>query len=63
LDLRLAKSIRLAPGVLAVTAEVFNVFNTSNPSEYQATQSLSNYRSAVGDYAARQAQIGARYSF
>jgi hypothetical protein len=63
LDLRLAKSIRLAPGVLAVTAEVFNVFNTSNPSGYQATESLSNYRSAVGDYAARQAQIGARYSF
>ncbi|HJQ09752.1 MAG TPA: carboxypeptidase regulatory-like domain-containing protein [Gemmatimonadaceae bacterium] len=63
LDLRLAKSIQFSPGALAVTAEVFNVFNTNNPSVYQATESLSNFRHAVAYYAPRQAQIGARYSF
>jgi hypothetical protein len=63
LDLRLAKSIPVTRGAVAITAEVFNVFNTNNHSEYQAVQSLSNYGHAVGDYAPRQAQLGARYSF
>ena len=63
LDLRLAKSVRVPPGTLAVTGELFNVFNTSNHSEYQPTANLANYGHAVGDYARRQAQIGARYSF
>jgi len=63
LDLRLAKSIHVAQGALAITAEVFNALNTSNHSEYQGTESLAQYRQAVGDYARRQAQLGARYSF
>jgi len=63
LDLRLAKSIAVARGALAFTAEVFNALNTSNHSDYQSTENLQQYRQPVGDYARRQAQLGARYSF
>ena len=63
IDLRLAKSIHVGRGALAITADVFNALNTSNHSEYQGTESLPQYGHAVGDYARRQAQLGARYSF
>lgn len=63
LDLRLAKSIHVAKGALAITGDVFNVLNTSNHSEYQGTENLTGYGHAVGDYARREAQLGARYSF
>ena len=63
LDLRLAKSIPVARGALALTVEVFNALNTSNHSDYQGTENLALYRQAVGDYARREAQLGARYSF
>ncbi|HEX9083591.1 MAG TPA: hypothetical protein VF836_02545, partial [Gemmatimonadaceae bacterium] len=63
LDVRLAKSIPVAQGALAFTAEVFNALNTSNHSDYQSTENLQQYRQPVGDYARREAQLGARYSF
>jgi hypothetical protein len=63
LDLRLAKSLHVAPGALAITAEIFNVLNTANHSEFQGTASLGHFGHAIGDYARRQAQLGARYSF
>jgi hypothetical protein len=63
LDLRLAKSIHIGQGALAITADVFNVLNTANHSEYQGTENLPHYGHAIGDYARRQAQLGARYSF
>jgi hypothetical protein len=63
LDLRLGKSIHFGHGALAVTADVFNVLNTRNHSEYQGTEALPSYGEPVADYARRQAQLGARYSF
>ena len=63
LDLRLAKSIHIGQGALAITADIFNVLNTANHSEYQGTENLPHYGHAIGDYARRQAQLGARYSF
>jgi hypothetical protein len=63
LDLRLAKPIHVAHGALAITADLFNALNTRNHSEYQGTENLAQYGQAVGDYARRQAQLGARYSF
>jgi hypothetical protein len=63
-DLRLTKSIRVSPGELAITAEVFNALSTRNHSAYQNVQSnLLEYRQPTGDYARRQAQLGIRYSF
>jgi hypothetical protein len=63
LDLGLTKSLHIAPGALAITADVFNVLNTGNHSEYQGTENLAHFGHAVGDYARRQGQLGARYSF
>jgi len=63
LDLGLSKSIHIGQGALAITAEVFNVLNTGNHSEYQGTENLAHFGHAVGDYARRQGQLGARYSF
>jgi hypothetical protein len=62
-DLRLGKSFAMPHGSLMVTAEVFNVLGSANHSEYQATQSLNDYGTPVGDYARRQAQLGIRYQF
>jgi hypothetical protein len=50
-------------GILTVTAEAFNVLNSANHAEYQATQALLEYGEPVGDYARRQAQLGVRYQF
>jgi hypothetical protein len=63
IDLRLAKSLPFARGHFTVTAEVFNLFNWANHSEYQAVHSLLGYGEPVGDFARRQGQIGARYQF
>jgi hypothetical protein len=63
LDLRLGKSFRMPHGILTVTAEAFNVLNSANHAEYQATQALLEYGEPVGDYARRQAQLGVRYQF
>jgi hypothetical protein len=63
LDLRLGKSFQMPHGSLTVTAEVFNVLNSANHSEYQATRSVLEYGTPVGDYARRQAQLGIRYQF
>jgi hypothetical protein len=62
-DLRLAKSLPLPRGRFTVTAEVFNLLNSANHSEYQATQGLLGYGEPIGDYARRQAQLGVRYEF
>jgi hypothetical protein len=59
LDVRLTKRL---VGV-DVIAEVFNVFNTANFSEYQALQSELAYAEPVGDFPRRQCQIGLRYRF
>jgi hypothetical protein len=62
-DIRLGKAFSLPRGVLLVTADVFNLFNWANHSEYQNKQSLLDFAEPVGDYARRQAQIGVRYQF
>jgi hypothetical protein len=63
LDLRVSKPIHVGRGALAITADIFNALNTANHSEYQGTEALPRYGHAIGDYARRQAQLGARYSF
>jgi hypothetical protein len=63
IDLRLGRRFSLARTSLVVTAEVFNVANWANHSEYQGTRSLLGYGSAVGDYARRQGQLGMRVEF
>jgi hypothetical protein len=63
LDLRLGKAFPMRTGRMIVTAEVFNVFNSANHSEYQAKANVLDYGEPVGDYARRQAQIGVRYQF
>jgi carboxypeptidase family protein len=62
-DLRVAKSLPFARGRATVTAEVFNVLNTANHSEYQAVQTLAGYGEPIGDFARRQGQVGLRYQF
>ncbi len=62
-DVRLGKSFTLPRGQVVVTAEVFNLFNTANHSEYQATESQLNFREPSGDFPRRQGQFGMRYHF
>jgi hypothetical protein len=62
-DVRLAKAVLVPRGQFTVTAEVFNLFNSANHSEYQALQNLLDFGKPVGDYARRQAQLGLRYAF
>jgi hypothetical protein len=59
----LGKTFSVPQGRLTVTAELFNIFNWANHSEYKATQNLDGYGQAAGDYARRQAQLGVRYQF
>jgi hypothetical protein len=59
LDLRLTRRITHVD----VTAEMFNVFNTTNYSDYQAIQSALGYAEPVGDFPHRQGQIGLRWRF
>jgi hypothetical protein len=63
IDLRLGKSIPLQNGYFIITAEVFNLFNSANHSEYQATESLLGYGEPSSDYSRRQVQLGLRYQF
>jgi hypothetical protein len=63
IDLRLGKSFPVPHGHLTVTAEMFNVLNWANHSEYQGTENLLGYGEPVGDFARRQAQLGLRYEF
>lgn len=62
-DLRLGKSFALRAGEMIVTAEIFNVLNSANHSEYQPKLNLLDYGEPVGDYARRQGQLGIRYQF
>jgi len=62
-DIRLSKAFSLPRGLLLVTADVFNVVNWANHSEYQSRQNLLDFAEPVGDYARRQAQAGVRYEF
>jgi hypothetical protein len=48
---------------MRVSAEVFNVLNSANHSEYQTKSSLLGYGEPVNDYARRQGQLGLRYEF
>ncbi len=63
IDLRLGRRFALSRNTLVVTAEVFNLANWANHSDYQGTRSLLGYGSAVGDYARRQGQLGVRVEF
>ncbi len=62
-DIRLGKAFSLQSGHLIVTADVFNLFNWANHSEYQSKQNLLDFAEPVGDYLRRQAQLGVRYEF
>jgi hypothetical protein len=62
-DVRVGKAIGAARGRLIATADVFNVFNTSNHSDYRSMQNQPDYGLPIGDYARRQAQVGMRYQF
>ena len=62
-DIRLGKAFPLPRGQLVVTADVFNLFNWANHSEYQSKQNLLDFAEPVGDYLRRQAQLGVRYQF
>jgi hypothetical protein len=62
-DIRLGKTFPLPQGSLLVTADVFNLFNWANHSEYQSKQSLLDFAEPIGDYLRRQAQVGVRYQF
>ncbi len=62
-DVRLGKTFSLPRGQLIVTADVFNLWNWANHSEFQGTQNLQDFAEPVGDYARRQAQVGVRYQF
>jgi hypothetical protein len=63
LDLRAAKTLSNRRGAVTISAEVFNVFNVGNHSDYQGVQNNLGYRKAIVDYARRQGQLGMRYSF
>jgi hypothetical protein len=62
-DIRLGKAFSLPGGRLIVTADVFNLLNWANHSEYQGNQALAGFAEPIGDYARRQAQVGVRYQF
>ncbi len=62
-DIRLGRAFSLPSGHLIVTADVFNLFNWANHSEYQTKQNLLDFAEPVGDYLRRQAQVGVRYEF
>jgi hypothetical protein len=63
LDLRVSKSIPTAGGRVSVIADIFNVFNTANYSEYQPNAAEPDYGEPTGDFARRQGQVGLRYWF
>jgi hypothetical protein len=73
-DLRLSKAIPVGVGRVNVSAEVFNVFNSTNYSAYGGAQfdrsgnttpenRLQNFAQPIGAFAPRQAQVGLRYEF
>jgi hypothetical protein len=63
IDLRLSMPVSLGRGQLSITAEAFNVLNTSNHAEYRNTIGESDFAEPIGDYARRQVQLGVRYGF
>ena len=63
IDVRLGKSFSLPRGRLLLTADVFNLCNWANHSEYRARQNLPDFAEPIGDYLRRQAQVGVRYQF
>lgn len=62
-DVRIGKSLGAARGHLLATADVFNLFNSANHSEYRSSEIQTDYQQPIGDYARRQAQVGLRYQF
>ena len=62
-DVRVGRAFPTFGGRLLVTAEVFNLFNSANHSEYQGNARLLGFREARGDYPARQGQLGMRFEF
>ena len=62
-DVRLGKEFATRGGRVVVTAEVFNLFNSANHSEYQGTQTLLGFGEPTGDYPRRQGQLGMRFEF
>ena len=62
-DMRFAKAIPTGRGRVSVIADIFNVFNTANHSEYEPSAALPAYGEPIGDFARRQGQVGLRYWF
>ncbi len=62
-DMRIGKAIGAARGRLVATADVFNLFNTANHSDFRNMANQADYGQPIGDYARRQAQVGLRYQF
>jgi hypothetical protein len=62
-DMRIGKAVGVATGRLVATADVFNVFNTANHSDYRQGINQPDYGLPIADYARRQAQLGLRYQF
>jgi hypothetical protein len=63
IDLRIGKAFTLPRGQMIVSADVFNVANSVNHSDYQPIQNALDFTAATGDYARRQGQLGVRYTF
>lgn len=63
IDLRIGKAFVLPRGRLIATADVFNLLNWANHSEYRSKQTATDFTAPIGDYLRRQAQVGARYEF
>jgi len=62
-DVRLAKPFRVAQGTMIATADVFNLANWRNHSDYQTVAAAANFGAATADSPGRQAQVGLRYQF
>ena len=62
IDVRLARAVAVKGGHLTITAEAFNVLNTSNHAEYRSAAGTSDFGEPIGDYARRQVQLGIRFS-
>ena len=62
-DVRVGKVVGGPAGRIVATADVFNLFNTANHSEYGGNQLTATFGVPIVDYARRQAQLGIRYQF
>jgi hypothetical protein len=62
-DVRIGKAFGGPAGRIVATADVFNLLNTANHSDFGGNQTLPTYALPITDYARRQAQVGLRYQF